>query len=287
MSKAVKIISALTILFVLVASFILIRHLRKFPIHRAIEANDIAKVKSLLAKKPRLVNRVDNQRTGHTPLHLAASTRRIEIAELLLAKGAAVNLKGLGGKTALHPAATLGHEAMIRVLLRNGADINAAGRSSGTPLHCAARSRSADRTNAAQILLDAGADINAVSRGFTPLHLAAQQGLTKTMAILTERGADIEATTPDGRTPLHAAADNNRPKAVKLLIERGANINAATSDGSTPLHMAAFRNAKPLVELLIAKGADTNAKNKAGQTPLYIARASGRSDAVEALGKYE
>lgn len=90
MSKAVKIISTLTVLFVLIASYALIRHLRRFAIYRAIQNNDIAKVKILLAKKPHLVDDT-NPKTGWTPLYSAACSRQIEIAKLLIAKGADVN----------------------------------------------------------------------------------------------------------------------------------------------------------------------------------------------------
>jgi len=71
MTKAVKIISALTVLFVFTTSDILIRHPHQFAIFRAIEANNITMARKLINKKPSLINRRYRE-NGMTPLHRAA-----------------------------------------------------------------------------------------------------------------------------------------------------------------------------------------------------------------------
>ena len=50
---------------------------------------------------------------------------RKEITELLLSKGADVNIKDIQGKTALIFAATYGNKEIVELLLSNGADVNA------------------------------------------------------------------------------------------------------------------------------------------------------------------
>jgi cytohesin len=62
---------------------------------------------------------------GFTPLHFAAQQGHKEVVELLIGKGADVNLKRRGGKTPLHLAAQNGHKDVTELLIAKGADVNA------------------------------------------------------------------------------------------------------------------------------------------------------------------
>lgn len=62
---------------------------------------------------------------GYLPLSEAAIAKKLDIAELLLTKGAAVNDKDAPGTTALHWACDNDDLAMADLLLRHGADPNA------------------------------------------------------------------------------------------------------------------------------------------------------------------
>lgn len=93
----------------------------------------------------------------------------------------------------------------------------------------------------AQILLDAGADINQVTNyGWTPLLTATQNRHYKLAAMLLDRGADPNIKNKGGWSPLYLATDNRNiesgdypvPKAdmdhleyIKLLIAKGADVN--------------------------------------------------------------
>ncbi len=77
------------------------------PIHDAAKKGDLAKVKSILAKNPELLNAKDEK--GWTLLHIVASCGYKDIAELLLVKGADVNAEGTNGWTPLHWAASWGN----------------------------------------------------------------------------------------------------------------------------------------------------------------------------------
>ena len=57
-----------------------------------------------------------------------------------------------------------------------------------------------------------------------PLHLAARRGRTETVALLLDRGADINATDNYRWTPLHLAANWGHTKTVALLKKRGAKL---------------------------------------------------------------
>ncbi len=84
-----------------------------------------------------------------------------------------------------------GHPSVIQVLLKGGADPKSSARNGVTPLMMAASSNDRD---ALELLIQAGADVNAVE---------------------TERG----------QTALDFAAAFDQPDAVKVLLQHGANIN--------------------------------------------------------------
>ena len=73
--------------------------------------------------------------------------------------------------------------------------------------------------------------------GLTPLLHAARQGHTDAVQLLLDRGADIDQVGGgDGTSPLLIATINGQFDAAMLLLEHGADPNiAATINGATPL----------------------------------------------------
>lgn len=61
------------------------------PLHRAVERGDVEEVKRLTTASPQLIDVRDE--LGWTPLHHAVINDRLDIAKLLLAKGAGVNIR--------------------------------------------------------------------------------------------------------------------------------------------------------------------------------------------------
>jgi len=106
------------------------------PIHDAVRDGDLAKVQALLKDNPKLVFSKE-EFTGATPLHCAAGTGHKDVAELLLAKGAEVNVADIDGRTPLHYAATMGHKNVVELLLAKGAYVNAKDKNGATPLSLA------------------------------------------------------------------------------------------------------------------------------------------------------
>lgn len=262
-------------------------------------------------------------RHGDTPLHAAVSWRNMEIARLLVTRGAHVNARsangrGAGGGTPLHIAARQGTCELARWLLSNGADIQAQDENGETPLHAAvrglssevvellvgkgadinARNREGDtpvliavewgRSDMTRVLVDAGADVgmkNVV--GSTILHVAVEAlGAGASAAILSPLiagGADVNAGGQSGFTPLHCVARDGHVRAAELLIAAGADVNARTAGGQTPLHLAIRYGHYSVAELLVAKEAEMDVRTNAGKTPLDCAREAGREDLAELL----
>ncbi len=84
---------------------------------------------------------------------------RVQLVELLIAKGAEVNLRSSDGTTALMYAAGNGDTQAVNALLRNGATVNAADNDGETALMKAAASSCNEET--VRALLGAGADLSA------------------------------------------------------------------------------------------------------------------------------
>ena len=155
-------------------------------------------------------------------------------------------------------AAMTGDLAAVRALLSDGADVNAPQGDGMTALHWAARSANADL---ARLLLDAGADVGAVTRigAYTALHLASEVGSAQVVRLLLAGGAGQSATTEDvgGTSPLHLAAGAGDAEAVRLLLEHGGDADAREARwGQTPLMYAAARGRESAVRVLLDGGAN-------------------------------
>ena len=98
--------------------------------------------------------------------------------------------------------------------------------------------------------------------------------------MLIERGA---ALNQPGWSALHYAATGPEPKIVQLLLERGADIDAASPNGTTPLMMAAQYGSEESVKLLLARGADAKRRNQRDMGAVDFAKLSGREPLVRRL----
>ncbi len=114
----------------------------------------------------------------------------------------------------------------------------------------------------------------------TPLMMAALRGNREWTQRLLDRGAQLNRR---GWTPLHYAASGPEPKLLTLLLERGALIEAASPNRTTPLMMAARYGAPGAAEVLLARGADPRARNDLGLTAADFARQAGREALAASL----
>lgn len=171
-----------------------------------------------------------------------------------------------------------------------------------TPLHLAAASL---RPGIAKLLLDAGADANAVNRrGAIPLHYACDarpntgawspEDQAAIIEILVQHGACLDRGDKGGATPLHRAVRARSPVAVRQLLALGAKVDCRLrTQGSTPLHLATQSTGAggtagtldqqlQIIGLLREYGADAKAADASSRTPRDWAR---NARILEALQK--
>ena len=103
-------------------------------LHDVCKSGKIKKVREFMKEK--YIGNSINFGAGvfsYTPLHEATISRKPEIIELLLQKGANVDSTSNGGFTPLHLAASLGDLKCIEMLLKYNASVNVADLSEYTP----------------------------------------------------------------------------------------------------------------------------------------------------------
>jgi ankyrin repeat protein len=134
--------------------------------------------------------------------------------------------------------------AVIEALLAAGADLKLTSDDGSTPLMVAAGlgrctfnpninrgGRSPSAEAAVTVLLDAGADINAVNEGdFTALHGAAYRGLNEVIKILVDRGANINARDYRGRTAFRIAEGSKQSFQFQAYSDTAAYIKSLGAD---------------------------------------------------------
>ncbi|TRY86859.1 hypothetical protein DNTS_002552, partial [Danionella cerebrum] len=228
-----------------------------------------------------LTQRKRSGQSGFTPLHIAAHYGNMNVATLLLNRGAAVDFKARNDITPLHVASKRGNANMVRLLLERGGRIDARTKNGLSPLHMATQG---DHLNCVQLLLHHEVPVDDVTNDYlTALHVAAHCGHYKVAKVLVDKKANPNAKALNGFTPLHIACKKNRIKVMELLLKHGASIQAVTESGLTPIHVAAFMGHENIVTQLTNHGASPNTMNVRGETALHMAARAGQANVVKFL----
>ena len=195
---------------------------------------------------------------------LAAALGPPETVVVLLDAGADPQTPGFGGLTPLHQAVLSGQAEITRILLKRGARVDALDNLGRTPLLILA-SGSIDNLDVVKILLQAGADPNAVQHGdqTSVLEYVARHGRVAEAELLVTAGARINARdSVFGMTPLHDALDCwdgaiGNHDMVRFLIAHGADVNARDLNGQTPMDYVRIctPNSAHMISILAEAGA--------------------------------
>src|SRR5262245_47996774 len=233
----------------------------------AIREGDLSKVRSLLDASPELLHTGDER--SNQPIHWAVMTRRIDLIDELLGRGADINAAR--------------HDGARPIQLTNG-DYHHRGWRDVPPdwpitpaqvlTHLRVRGAYVDICTAASIgdlqrvseLLDHDPSLaNRVSEYVTyyigsgaPLKNAAARGHIEIVKLLLDRGADPnlpeEGIAPRGHA-LYSAAANGHHEIAELLLERGAYANPEAESSADALSRAISNGDRGMIDLLCSYGA--------------------------------
>ncbi|MGD9645160.1 MAG: ankyrin repeat domain-containing protein [Pirellulales bacterium] len=142
---------------------------------------------------------------------------RVEVAKLLIAAKANLDLDDGHGATALSVSVDAGYESLSMLLISKGAEVN-------TKTH---------------IYIDGPDNI-------APVHRASDQPAV--LAAMIKRGAKVNVQDSDGDTPLHWAASDHNVASVKLLLAAGADPRIKNNEGRTPIYWCRIHGPAPSPE---------------------------------------
>jgi len=130
---------------------------------------------------------VNERVSGCTPLMEAAGNGHIEVVDLLVRRGAGLDLVDAQGNTALMWAAMQGNDQVVQHLIAKGVSLNHQNQEGETALTYAMRN---NHPSLARLLVEAGADVNLENKyGETALVRAGQRGLSDMVRFLKQHGA--------------------------------------------------------------------------------------------------
>lgn len=171
-----------------------------------------------------------------------------------LVTAANVNTGNERGQTLLHVACDKGNIALVSWLLNSasGVDVNAPDATGCTPLHYCFSFLEVMR-----LLLDHGADATIGDNCFvTPLHVAAEGGLTQAAAMLLEAFPNgVHCVDEHRRTPLCLAVIEGCKECAVLLLDGGSDIDSSDYANQTPLRFALMNGNVHMSHLLMERGA--------------------------------
>jgi uncharacterized protein len=183
-------------------------------------------------------------------------------------------------------AAERGDVSTINRVLMAGGKVHVRDDLGRTPLLLAV---AGDRLDAFKLLLNEGADINAVANDLdTPWLLAGARGRTEMLRLMLTKAPDLTLRNRYGGNALIPACHYGHVETVKLLLTTRIDINHVNALGWTCLLEAVIlgdgsAKYQDIIRLALKAGANPAIADKKGDTPLAHARARGFTQIIAIL----
>lgn len=206
-----------------------------------------------------------------------------EAGRFLERDAALVNARDANGVSAVLWALYRGHRELAESLVEKGASLNIF------------EAAAIDKRDILEDILEKepGLVREYSPDGFTALGLACFFGSKEAVEVLLEKGADPNAVSRNRMrvTPLHSAvAHRDGARALEMtraLLAHDAQVNVAQEGGWTPLHQAAAHGQSDIVRLLLEHAAETQAMSTDGRSPVQMAIEGGHDETAELLQKHD
>lgn len=223
---------------------LLTMHGARWDIWRAAFCDERHEVNSALAREPQLVNAEDTRDEiyYYTPLSFAVAGGHLSLAKSLTSHGAEIQRYGV---QLLFLASHINNRDVLEWLITNGARADDANSSMWM---------ATNDLQILEVLVKAGLSANQTTYSdLTPLHYACRGDKgehVRKVKMLLELGADVDAIGPKGRSALHYASIGGYVDSIKLLLAAGADKNVRDNTGMTALDLALSKKHTHVVETL-------------------------------------
>ncbi|XP_003427840.1 putative ankyrin repeat protein RF_0381 [Nasonia vitripennis] len=243
------------------------------------------------------------------PLQLATLAGNVEIVEMLLNKGARVNISFQDQKEPLHLICDTGSTsipdeisriAIAKLLIKHGANVNAVEKTNkDTPLILAVKSKFLELT---KFLLNNGSDRHYANKySETAFHAAFSENAgIEMIELLYDKKFDLYKVDDNECTVFSYAVRNlmnsgfgsfcslNEPlKPILFLLKRGVSVNSVLDKrGNKILHMICQNHAVQTMKIFLDHGAQVNIRNVEGKTPLHFCAENQSLSFIELLISY-
>jgi len=255
-------------------------HAQQTGIFYLLRRNDTAAVRTLLDADPLQTNAcLDN---GLSALMAAVAFHNLDMAELLISRGAVVRCGDDHLRAPIHYANWGGDKDMIELLLENGAPIDTRAIGGASPLIHASLS---DNFEMCKFLIEKGADIHIQCNALvTPLYLAVLNANLDYADYLLTDGAEVDVPDFLGRTPLTIAVRDGNLAMVEKLVNNGADLFMRDSFlHRSLLHLASIEGHEDVVGFLLSKGLVIDEADDHGLTSLDYACRYGHTKVAKLL----